>query len=90
MKKHNISITYCVPWNYHPQASRAAADILENYQHIVESLTLKTGAAGVFDVVVDGETIYSKHETDRHAHEVEVLELFTALVGPDMPRYGDQ
>ena len=34
------------------------------------------GAKGVFDVVVDGETIYSKHATGRHAGPGEVLQLF--------------
>jgi selenoprotein W-related protein len=66
----------------------ATADLLSNYQHVIESLTLRTGTKGVYDVVVDGELIYSKAETGRHAEPGEVLELFTALVG-DIRRYGD-
>lgn len=46
------------------------------------------GAKGVFDVIVDGETLYSKHSTGRHAADGEVLALFTELVGSDVPRYG--
>lgn len=66
----------------------AAGDLLANYQHVIESLTFVTGSKGVFDVVVDGETIYSKHATGRHADPGEVLARFTDLVGPDVPRYG--
>ncbi len=66
----------------------ATTDLLSNYQHLVEDLTLVTGGAGVFDVVVDGHTIYSKAETGRHADDGEVLALFTELVGADVPRYG--
>ena len=46
------------------------------------------GGSGVFDVAVDGELIYSKKETGRHAEDGEVLALFTELVG-DIKRYGE-
>ena len=67
----------------------ATADLLSNYQHVIESLTLRTGTSGVYDVTVDGELIYSKAETGRHGEPGEVLELFTALVG-DISRYGEE
>jgi len=47
-----------------------------------------TGGAGIFDVAVNGELIYSKEQTNRHANAGEVLELFTELVGPGVPVYG--
>ena len=67
----------------------AASDILYNYQHIVESLSLTTGEKGVFDVTVDGELIYSKHETGRHANPGEVLEIFTEKFGQNVRRFGE-
>lgn len=66
----------------------AADDLLSNYQHVIESLTLVTGTAGAFDVVVDGETIYSKAETGRHATPGEILDLFTTRFGDGVARYG--
>ena len=63
-------------------------DLLESYQHVIEDLRLITGTKGVFDVTVDGELLYSKHETGRHAEPGEVLALFGDLVGPDVPIYG--
>lgn len=54
----------------------AARDLLHDYQHVIATLTLETGSSGVFDVVVDGRTLYSKHETGRHAEPGEVLALF--------------
>lgn len=63
-------------------------DLLANYQHIIDDLRLVTGDKGVFDVTVDGQTIYSKASTGRHAKEGEVLDLFTELVGPEVRRYG--
>ncbi len=65
-----------------------ANDLLSNYQHVIESFSFVMGDKGVFDVVVDGETLYSKHETGRHAEPGEVLELFTASFGDGVRRYG--
>ena len=61
-----------------------ARDLLASYQHVIEELRLVTGDNGVFDVRVDGELVYSKPETG------EVLELFTELMGSDVPRYGEE
>ena len=50
-------------------------------------LTLITGSKGVFDVLVNGEVLYSKTETGRHAEPGEVLALFTDALPPDTSRY---
>lgn len=67
----------------------AASDILSRYQHIVRSLTFITGSKGVFDVTVNGNLIYSKTETGRHAEPGEVLDLFTAKYGKGVKLYGE-
>lgn len=66
----------------------AAQDLLTNYQHVIDELRFITGGSGVFDVVVDGEMIYSKGETGRHANDGEVLQLFTDRHGAGVARYG--
>tara|TARA_B100000676_G_C17947877_1_gene770287 strand:- start:536 stop:748 length:213 start_codon:yes stop_codon:yes gene_type:complete len=68
----------------------AAGDLLGAYQHVIDDLTLVMGDRGVFDVVVDGTTLYSKAETGRHAEPGEVLDLFAAHVGPAVPRYSEE
>lgn len=67
----------------------AASDILGSYQHVIESLTFTTGSKGVFDVRVDGELLYSKAETGRHAEPGEVLALFKDKYGSGVPIYGE-
>lgn len=66
----------------------AVTDLVKNYQHVIEDLRLVMGTAGVFDVTVDGEILYSKHETGRHAKDGEILDLFTEHVGPGVRRFG--
>jgi selenoprotein W-related protein len=66
----------------------AASDILSNYQHVISDLRLVPGSGGVFEVDVDGESIFSKKSMGRHALSGEVLEAFSDLVGADVRRYG--
>ena len=68
----------------------AASDLLTNYQHVIADLRLVTGDNGVFNVTVDGDLIYSKAQTGRHAEPSEVLDLFADLMGSDVPRYGEE
>lgn len=67
---------------------RAVSDLLTNYQHVIADLRIVTGGSGVFDVTVDGDLLYSKKTTGRHAEDGEILGLFTELVG-DIKRYGE-
>jgi len=68
----------------------AVSDLLSNYQHVIEEIRLVTGDDSAFEVVVDGNLVYSKHATGRHAEPGEVLNLFTDLMGSDVPRYGEE
>lgn len=67
-----------------------ASDLLSNYQHVIESLTLTTGSKGVFDVTVDGQMIYSKHDIGRHAEPGEVLDIFTERFAQGVTRYAKE
>jgi selenoprotein W-related protein len=67
----------------------AADDLLSTYQHVIDTLTLVTGSKGVFDVEVDGEVLYSKHATGRHAEPGEILELFRERYAAGVTPYGE-
>jgi selenoprotein W-related protein len=66
---------------------RAAGDLLHDYQHVIDDLTLVTGSKGTFDVEVDGKLIYSKKLTGRHAEPGEVVRLFREKVVPGVAIY---
>ncbi len=65
----------------------AARDLLHDYQHVIDELTLVTGSKGTFDVEVDGDLIYSKHRTGRHAEPGEVLRIFREQIVPGLAVY---
>ena len=60
---------------------------MHDYQHVIGELSLVTGSKGVFEVVVDGRTLYSKHETGRHAEHDEILALFREQYATDVTPY---
>jgi selenoprotein W-related protein len=56
-------------------------ELLKNYEHLIETITLVPSDGGRFEVTVNGELLYSKLETHRHAEPGEVLGLVGKLAG---------
>jgi len=67
----NAKITYCVMWNYLPDAERASAELKSKGV----SVDLIKGSNGVFDVEIDGKLVYSKRNTGRFPNRGELLKL---------------
>ena len=57
-----------------------AQELLKDYEHVIEGITLVPSDGGRFEVSVNGELIYSKLQTKRHAEAGEVLGLISKLV----------
>jgi selenoprotein W-related protein len=66
---------------------RTVEDLLHDYQHVIDELTVITAAGGVFDVEVDGHLLFSKKAEGRHAEPGEVLARFREQIVPDVPVY---
>jgi selenoprotein W-related protein len=49
-----------------------AESLLEEFEHQITDLGFIPSSGGVFEVVVDGDLIYSKKATGRHAEYDEV------------------
>ena len=56
-------------------------ELLKHYEHLVETITLVPSDGGKFEVSVNGDLLYSKLGTHRHAEPGEVLGLVRKLVG---------
>ena len=55
--------------------------LLGEFEHHIEGLTLIPGSGGVYEVVVDEALVYSKKATGRHAEYEEVASPIRELVG---------
>ena len=58
-----------------------AEELLKNYEHMLEELTLVPSDGGRFEVTVNGQLLFSKLSTHRHAEAGVVLGLVRKLVG---------
>jgi len=58
-----------------------AEELLKHYEHLIETMTLVPSDDGRFEVMVNGQLLYSKLEKHRHAEPGEVLGLLRKLVG---------
>ena len=56
-------------------------ELLKNYEHLIESFTLVPSDGGKFEVIVNGELLYSKLATHRHAGPGEILGLVRKMAG---------
>ena len=72
-----ISVEYCATWNYTPRAVRLADEILSNrkIEYFVKDWTMIPASGGKFEVVVNGELLFSKKALGRHAEPMEVHDL---------------
>ena len=55
-------------------------DLLKEFEHVIESITLIPSDGGRFEVTVNGTLIYSKLQTKRHAEPGEVVGLIGKMV----------
>jgi selenoprotein W-related protein len=49
------------------------SQILNEFQHDISDLKLIPSRGGVFELVIDGDLVYSKKETGRHAEPEDIL-----------------
>jgi selenoprotein W-related protein len=55
-------------------------DLLNNFEYEVESATLIPSDGGRFEVAVNGQLVYSKLQTHRHAEPGEVVNLVSKII----------
>ena len=55
-------------------------ELLKGYEHVIESVALIPSDGGRFEVSVNGDLIYSKLQTKRHAEGGEVDKLIQKMV----------
>jgi len=56
-------------------------ELLKHYEHLIEEVKLTPSDGGRFEVTVNGQLLYSKVATHRHAEPGEVLGIVRKMVG---------
>ena len=56
------------------------SELLKNFEHVVEAVTLIPSDGGKFEVSVNGKLVYSKLKTKRHAEAGEIVNIIFKMV----------
>ena len=57
-----------------------AGELLKQFEHMIEDLSLVPSDGGRFEVTVNGKLLYSKLETRRHVQPGEVVGLINKMM----------
>ena len=68
-------ITYCVMWNYLPDAERVSDELKSKGIKV----DLIKGSNGIFNLDIDEKVVYWKHTTRRFLNQGELLMLILIL-----------
>ena len=61
-----------------------ANDLLAGWAPILRAVELRSGTTGRFEVILDGELVFSKAQLKRHANPGEVKAAFERRLGPPL------
>ena len=67
-----------------PRAVGLTDELLQGWAPILETIELLPSSKGRFEVILDGELIFSKAGLKRHAEPGEVAGLVRAKLGPEI------
>lgn len=73
-----VTIAYCVVWNYYARAVRLKEELWEEFGDQV-AVTLKKSTGGRFDVYLDEKLIFSKTESFRFPEIQDIIQKITAI-----------
>jgi selenoprotein W-related protein len=55
-------------------------ELLKDYEHVIESVALIPSDGGRFEVSVNGQLIFSKLQSKRHAEAGEIINLIHKMI----------
>ncbi len=78
-----VEIEYCTQCRWLLRAAWMAQELLTSFEAELGGVALVPGAGGVFEVRVDGTTIWSRKERGRFPESKELKQLVRDRVAPD-------
>jgi selenoprotein W-related protein len=82
MRTPRLEIEYCTRCKWLPRATWMAQELLTTFQAELGEVALVPGTGGVFDVHLDGETLWSRKERGAHPELAELKRLVRDQVAP--------
>jgi len=81
-RRPRLTIVYCTQCRWLLRAAWAAQELLTTFETDLDEIALRPGAGGVFDVLLDGETVWSRQAQGRFPEMKELKQLVRDRVAP--------
>ena len=82
MKTPRIEIEYCTRCRWLLRAAWIAQELLATFEHEIGETALQPGSGGVFEVRVDGETVWSRKTEGRFPDAKELKQRVRDRIAP--------
>lgn len=82
MNKHLVEIEYCTQCRWLLRAAWMAQELLTTFEADLSAVSLMPGTGGVFEVRLNGETIFSRKAAERFPESKELKQLIRDTVAP--------
>ncbi len=81
--KPRLEIQYCTQCRWLLRAAWMAQELLTTFEMELGEVVLVPGTGGIFEVRVDGETIWSRKQEGRFPESKELKQLVRDRIAPD-------
>ena len=81
--KPRLEIEYCTQCRWLLRAAWMAQELLTTFEQELGGVALIPGTGGIFEVRLDGETIFSRDQQERFPESKELKQLVRDRIAPD-------
>ena len=84
MPSPRLEIEYCTQCRWLARASWLAQELLTTFAEHLGEIALVPGRGGVFEVRLDGETVWSREKEGRHVELAELKQIVRDRIAPGL------
>lgn len=81
--KPRVEIEYCTQCRWLLRAAWLAQELLTTFEQELGEVALIPGTGGIFEVRVNGETLFSRKQQNRFPEAKEIKQLLRDTIAPD-------
>ena len=83
MSKLRVEIEYCTQCRWLLRAAWMAQELLTTFESELDEVALRPGTGGVFEIRVDGKTVWSRKTEGRFPDAKEIKQRIRNIVAPE-------
>ena len=81
--KPRVEIEYCTQCRWLLRAAWLAQELLTTFEQELGEVALKPGTGGIFEIRVNGETLFSRKQQNRFPEAKEIKQLLRDKIAPE-------